>query len=844
MLKISELREKGRELLFKSEEKSDKNPWESDRQIVLLESRQFHESPIDAYKCSKQITKIMYLLFKEGSDSLKGPELTDLFFGITKLFQSNNHKLRRLVYLVLKYLHPSETEAFIVTSCLTKDMQSKLDSYRGNAIRVLARVVDGSTATSIDRFLRSGVVDRSPFVASAALLAGLRLVHKFPEGGVKKWVSEISEAMNVKENSKFVNFHALALMNEVRKSDRLAYTKMLASLASASVSGRGEYVDILLMRSVCEFMKNTPDRDHSVDRVFMHFIETSLRSKHEAVAFEAARTIIDLKADAAMGHAVTVLQILLSSAKAAVRFAAVRTLSTLAARKPTLVSKCNSDLEALLNDSNKSVSVLALATLLKTCHESHVERLVKQIQSLMGELGDGFKLEVVKAVTDLVKNYPNKNKPLLGFLSNTLRDEGSEELKNAAVEGLETIVLLEANANASASKDNSPALLALCEFIEDCEYAVVTCRVLDFIAAQAPKTANPKKFVRFVFNRLLLETPVVRARAAETLAKIAHKIPTLKADIRVLLEAALVDPDDSVRDLIAGLVTVLSEPEAVETVEDTSLALMVGDFDLGFNIDVLFSELESRLAAGGALAEQPVDIALLAHKSAVAVASAVTAVNSGVAGSHAPVGAAASVNNDEAVTRVLEAVHAISGEAVSEEFVVGEETLVTDAQAEYVVTCRKWSWASTYFALEFKVKNTVEDIKLENVTFNISGLDADNWFVTGSTSIAELRSGAGSETAVVLLQRRHDVTIGDFRLSMKMIVDEDGVKYEDELPLRVSVDILDYVINTNDSTLSWAVYDTLTAEVKKVESAWRPVSGPRRPVVPEASGASPSSREL
>ncbi len=43
-----------------------------------------------------------------------------MFFGVTKLFQSTNPKLRRLTYLIIKALEPGETEAFIVIQCLIK----------------------------------------------------------------------------------------------------------------------------------------------------------------------------------------------------------------------------------------------------------------------------------------------------------------------------------------------------------------------------------------------------------------------------------------------------------------------------------------------------------------------------------------------------------------------------------------------------------------------------------------------------------------------------------------------------------------------------------------------------
>lgn len=63
-----------------------------------------------------------------------------------------------------------------MTSSLMKDMNSKVDVYRANSIRVLCSITDSSLLSQIERFLKQAVVDKSPIVASAALVSGLRLM--------------------------------------------------------------------------------------------------------------------------------------------------------------------------------------------------------------------------------------------------------------------------------------------------------------------------------------------------------------------------------------------------------------------------------------------------------------------------------------------------------------------------------------------------------------------------------------------------------------------------------------------------------------------------------------------
>ena len=66
-----------------------------------------------------------------------------------------------------------------------------------------------------------------------------------------------------------------------------------------------------------------------------------------------------------------------------------------------VVEACNSDLEALVNDPNRSVATLAVSTLLKTVDVTRIEPLLKQISSYMTEIDDEFKQVLVRALLAL-----------------------------------------------------------------------------------------------------------------------------------------------------------------------------------------------------------------------------------------------------------------------------------------------------------------------------------------------------------------------------------------------------------------------------------------------------------
>jgi hypothetical protein len=99
---------------------------------------------MDPRKCCTVIAQLLHL--QNTGQYLSGVEATDVFFGVTKLFMSDDASLRRMVYLFIKDV--AETcdpdDVIIVTSCLSKDMTCDVDLYRANALRVLVRIVDES----------------------------------------------------------------------------------------------------------------------------------------------------------------------------------------------------------------------------------------------------------------------------------------------------------------------------------------------------------------------------------------------------------------------------------------------------------------------------------------------------------------------------------------------------------------------------------------------------------------------------------------------------------------------------------------------------------------------------
>ena len=108
-----------------------------------------------------------------------------------------------------------------------------------------------------------------------------------------------------------------------------------------------------------------------------------------------------------------------------------------------------------------------------------------------------------------------------------------------------------------------------------------TC--LGLLGAEVPKTQNPGKYVRFIYNRLILENALVRGAAVDALTKIAAQCEPLRKDIGVLLGVGKNDNDDEVRDRVHMYTKIIREDKPFGSTMDVVLP---------FAVDALYDALE------------------------------------------------------------------------------------------------------------------------------------------------------------------------------------------------------------------------------------------------------------
>ena len=552
--------------LSKGKEKGDDdeqyNPFAGiSKSAVLQECRCFNDREINARKCVNILTKVLWLLAQ--GEKLTALETTDIFFGATKLLQNKDQQLRRMIYLILKELKPKPEEVLIVVATLTKDMNSKIDLNRANAIRVLGAIIaatDPTLLVQIERHLKQALVDKNCFVAASALVAGIHLMPVNPEV-VRRWVNEVQTALHGEHLGPVPRARppppnqapgparrlegapprrpssprlpprpprpgpppAARLSAAPRSSP--PSPQVVASLTRTPL--KSPLAQCLLIRFAKQVMEDEAKEAGDRDRALFDFLEASLRHKSDMVIYEAASAICSLSnvTQRELSPAVTVLQLFLCSPKPCLRFSAVRTLNKVAMAHPLAVTPCNMDMEGLINDGNRSIATLVRRRPPPPPRTAAPPSPLPSPPSL---------LPTPQAITTLLKTGSESGVERLMKQITSFMSEIADEFKIVVVDAIRAMclkfpqkhrLLMSFLSNVlreeggfhykkaivdtlliiigKVPEAKEAGLAHLCEFIEDCEFTPLSTQILHLLGIEGPATADPAKYIRFLYNRVV-----------------------------------------------------------------------------------------------------------------------------------------------------------------------------------------------------------------------------------------------------------------------------------------------------------------------------------------------------
>ncbi|MBA0717021.1 hypothetical protein Golax_004865 [Gossypium laxum] len=459
-------------------------------------------------------------------------------------------------------------------------------------------------------------------------------------------------------------------------------------------------------------------------------------------------------------------------------------------------------MESLISDQNRSIATLAITTLLKTGNESSVDRLMKQITTFMSDIADEFKIVVIEAIRSLCLKFPLKHRSLMNFLSNILREEGGFEYKKAIVDSI--VILIRDIPEAKES-----GLLHLCEFIEDCEFTYLSTQILHFLGIEGPKTSDPTKYIRYIYNRVHLENATVRAGAVSTLAKFGAMVDSLKPRIFVLLRRCLFDTDDEVRDRATLYLNTLGADGAVEDMKE----FLFGSLDIPLvNLERSLKNYEpSEESFDINSVPKEVKIQPLAEKKAPGKKP------TGLGGP--PPGPPSTI---DAYEKLLSSIPEFAN--FGKLFKSSAPVELTEAETEYAVNVVKHIFDG-HVVFQYNCTNTIPEQLLENVTVIVDASEAEEFAEVASKPLRSLPYDSPGQTFVAFEKPEGVPAVGKFSNMLRFIVKEvdpstgeaedDGV--EDEYQLEeLEVVAADYMLKVGVSNFRNA-WESMGPDCERVD---------------------------
>ena len=487
---------------------------------------------------------------------------------------------------------------------------------------------------------------------------------------------------------------------------------------------------------------------------------------------------------------------ILSGALPTVRVSALRVLNQL--KSPISSTSCH-ELETLVSDSNLSVATLAISMLLKTGAESSVESHLKTLSNFMVDISDEFKCNVADAIKGLCFKYPRKKAVLLSFLAKSLRDDGQYEYKSRVVDTIMAIM-----AEIPASREES--LLHLCEFIEDCEFTDLSCRILYTLGEEGPSTKCASKYIRYIFNRIILENPTVRCAAVQALSKYGRQCPELHGRVCLLLQRCFGDSHAAVRDSALVQYKVLQNADLNPLMEG----------QLSVPVDNLVASLQAYLAEGSG---KPFDISVVPRKVKQQPKKQDPTKNDEPARAARAAPSAATGANSYAAELAKVPELADLGKVLCSSKVHP----LTESETEYTVSVVKHMFAE-HLVLQFNCINTLNDQMLENVSVRVE-VESGEFEVVEEVPLESLPYDSVGVTYVVLQKGADSTPIGALSCTLKFTAkevdpatgepDENG--FDDDYQLEeIEVTVADYMLLWT-SPNPQALWDQLGEENQLVE---------------------------
>jgi coatomer protein complex subunit gamma len=154
---------------------------------------------------------------------------------------------------------------------------------------------------------------------------------------------------------------------------------------------------------------------------------------------------------------------------------------------------------------------------------------------------EDFKTKLINISRNISSSNTSKNKLYYNFFCSLFKLDAGPQTKLEILEALIWFIY-----NDKELKMQS--LLFLIESIFDCQYDVLKIKILNLLGKESDLVNNKTKLIRYIYNQIILETPMVRASAISALGEIGFKEKNFRKIIISLIENCLNDDDNEVRE--------------------------------------------------------------------------------------------------------------------------------------------------------------------------------------------------------------------------------------------------------------------------------------------------------
>jgi len=729
----------------------------------------FNEKNTQTNQCIDVLVNLIYLLNK--GEKFTEDEKEKIFFGATKLLHSANPMLRRIIFLFVKHLNWWQS-SFILTGSLITELNNDDDLIKPNCFRLLGQITDASSVNVVERLLKQAITNNNHEIASSALACTLFMCLK-GFGIAKTWVNEISEKLNSslgEEN--LLTFHTLLLLKEIKKNDKLFLIKIFCKIADNSNS-RSQFAICQLIRYITELLLKG-DLDKNNKSTFLIFLERCLYSIEESIRIEATRGILQINCKHRK-TAIGVLCDLISSSNKIVVFSALKTLDKyIDDYAQTVAVDIFLEMEKIIEDNNTNSSIKSFAfsiflKISKGLSDYRLEKMFKTFIEQYPKFKEDFKKKLIIISKNISRENPSKNKLYFNFFSSLFKLEAGPQTK---LEILDALIWFIYN-----DKDlKLQALFFLAESIFDCQYDILKIRILNLLGKECELVSNKSKLVRYIYNQIILESPMVRASAISALGEIGLKEKKLRDIIISLIEKCLNDDDNEVRERAFMYSKALNEIKEEKNEENQLVNFVfpkkiknptpVDDLNIDLIQLVLNSEKENLLK------NKDISNELLNILNDTEKISDIIKKNKSKA------------KDKEGKKKKNEEIDKENENETVFSKVYGQPKIktpykkLTDESAEYLTRYRKIVH-DKIVVIDFEIKNTIEFQTINNITIDIDNLQSEG-FDFDKTEIIPIKSLKTNETGHLyfkMLKEKDEVYSNcSFNCTLKFDLQELDVK--------------------------------------------------------------------